>query len=73
MSNIEHQTSGGGWISGTSTGGGDIVSAAITALQAFGGGLDRYQAANLLNLWSRRTELTAADRAAVLEHFGRTQ
>jgi hypothetical protein len=50
----------------------DVVGAAITALQEFGGGLDRYQAASLINLWSRRDELTSADRAAVLNHFGRT-
>jgi hypothetical protein len=46
------------------------VGAAITALQAFGGNIDGYAAATLLNMWAHRDELTLTQRTAVLEHFG---
>ena len=50
-----------------------VAADAIAALECFGGSVDRYQAANLLNMWARQRELTPADWAAVLDHFGSTR
>ena len=45
------------------------VRAAISALDAFGGWLDRESAARLLDMWSRRPALTDAEVRAILDHY----
>ena len=46
------------------------MAAAIAALRAFGGTLDRDQAATLLGMWARRHDLNQVERAEVLDAFG---
>lgn len=47
-----------------------LVDAAVSTLRLFGDDVTRSDAAVLLSMWSRRRELSPADRLAVLDAFG---
>lgn len=46
-----------------------IVAEGIAALSLFGGDLDLMSATRLLSMWHYNKHLSAAQRAAILEHF----
>jgi hypothetical protein len=47
----------------------NAIEDAVAALQLFGDDLDRPTASAMLGMWVRRSELTEADRVAVLDVF----